>query len=77
MVLLVLVILNFQRYLIFNFICVDCCDGSDEYDGVIDCLNICIMGGSINYKAEYRRIISLRNIVYVKESKLNGKFDLF
>ncbi|KAK3043346.1 hypothetical protein RJ639_002648 [Escallonia herrerae] len=29
---------------------VDCCDGSDEYDGSVICPNTCIMGGNVPYK---------------------------
>ncbi|KAL8154280.1 hypothetical protein V2J09_012040 [Rumex salicifolius] len=40
--------------LVNDHIC-DCCDGSDEYDGVIHCPNTCIMGGNIEFKAEFHR----------------------
>lgn len=32
----------------FN-IFLDCCDGSDEYDGSVHCANTCIMGGNTEY----------------------------
>lgn len=32
----------------FN-IFLDCCDGSDEYDGSVHCTNTCVMGGHIEY----------------------------
>ncbi|PQM41611.1 glucosidase 2 subunit beta [Prunus yedoensis var. nudiflora] len=31
----------------------DCCDGSDEYDGSVNCPNTCIMGGNIEYKTDH------------------------
>lgn len=31
-------------------ILIDCCDGSDEYDGSFRCPNTCVMGGNIEYK---------------------------
>lgn len=27
----------------------DCCDGSDEYDGTVNCPNTCMTGGNIAY----------------------------
>lgn len=32
---------------------VDCCDGSDEYDGSINCPSTCIMGGNVVYKSDH------------------------
>lgn len=32
----------------------DCCDGSDENDGSVNCPNTCIMGGNIEYKTDHR-----------------------
>ena len=31
----------------------DCCDGSDEYDGSINCPATCIMGGNFVYKSDH------------------------
>lgn len=28
---------------------IDCCDGSDEFDGSIICHNTCVMGGHVAY----------------------------
>lgn len=28
---------------------IDCCDGSDEFDGSIICHNTCVMGGNVAY----------------------------
>lgn len=35
-------------------ITVDCCDGSDENDGSLNCPNTCIMGGTVEYKTDHR-----------------------
>lgn len=32
------------------FCLLDCCDGSDEYDGSISCPNTCVMGGHTEHK---------------------------
>ena len=40
----------------------DCCDGSDENDGTVICLNICIMGGTVAYDSlNYRSTIRHQN----------------
>lgn len=46
-------VVHFQYLLLFT-IFVDCCDGSDEYDGSVNCPNTCIMGGNIEYKTDHR-----------------------
>ncbi|KAH9624129.1 hypothetical protein KSS87_016632 [Heliosperma pusillum] len=52
----------------------DCCDGSDEYNGASFCPNTCIMGNSIEYKAEYHHTTS-SNTLHVDEMKENGRLD--
>lgn len=59
--------------LAFSFSYADCCDGSDEYDGVTYCPNTCIMGGSIVYRTELHQT---SNIILGKESKPNGRLDM-
>lgn len=56
-----------------NFPSVDCCDGSDEFDGVFYCPNTCIMGGSIEYKAEYHQTF---DIIQETKSKSDGRLDM-
>ncbi|KAK9689788.1 hypothetical protein RND81_09G081100 [Saponaria officinalis] len=51
----------------------DCCDGSDEYDGVTYCPNTCIMGGSIEYKAESHTTTSSNT--RANERKENGALE--
>lgn len=29
----------------------DCCDGSDEYDGIVNCPNTCIVGANFIYNS--------------------------
>ncbi|XP_074290003.1 glucosidase 2 subunit beta isoform X1 [Silene latifolia] len=52
----------------------DCCDGSDEYNGASFCPNTCIMGNSIEYKAEHYHTTS-SNTLHVDEMKVNGRLD--
>lgn len=56
-----------------NFSSVDCCDGSDEFDGAIYCPNTCIMGGSIVYKTEYHQTFG---IIQDTKGKSNGRLDM-
>lgn len=56
-----------------NFSSVDCCDGSDEFDGAIYCPNTCIMGGSIEYKTEYHQTFG---IIQDTKGKSNGRLDM-
>ena len=50
---------------------VDCCDGSDEYDGTIRCPNTCVMGGNIAYPSKGR--VSIRkNIEHSTSTDLHN-----
>lgn len=52
---------------LFN-IFVDCCDGSDEYDGNIFCPNTCVMGGNIAYKSN-NYISTTRDVMNIVNRK--------
>lgn len=67
-----------------NWISVDCCDGSDEYDGSIRCPNTCVMGGNFAYKSDdttsFSEINKLSTVsdldnIYAKETKSRMKLD--
>lgn len=55
-------------HLILQFnVFVDCCDGSDEYDGSINCPNTCFTGGNVAYRRiQYGEKISNRGSIDTK-----------
>lgn len=50
----------------------DCCDGSDEYDGTVICPNTCIMGGNVAYhhSVSYGSTIRRQSSDVVKSKKI-------
>ena len=51
---------------------IDCCDGSDEYDGSIICHNTCVMGGNVAYEARNYGTVTSKQGSAGADEKENG-----